>query len=69
MPRNFFNRVELVVPILDPRLRSHIISGILPNELADSSETWQMQPNGSYIPTASQKNGSTAQTEFLKMYP
>lgn len=47
MRRNLFNRVEVVFPVLDPRLR-HRALRILATQLHDNAGTWVMLPDGTY---------------------
>jgi polyphosphate kinase len=48
MPRNLFERCEVVFPVKDPALISRLRDEILAAELADSIKTRLMRPNGSY---------------------
>ncbi|HYM98048.1 MAG TPA: polyphosphate kinase 1 [Candidatus Sulfotelmatobacter sp.] len=52
MPRNLDRRVEAVVPVADPRLRSRL-SEILEISLADDVLAWELGPDGSWrhVPT------------------
>lgn len=48
MPRNFFRRVEVAVPVVDGILRDRIISEVLALALADNAKARTLQPDGSY---------------------
>ncbi|MFZ2493885.1 MAG: polyphosphate kinase 1 [Thermoanaerobaculia bacterium] len=48
MPRNFFRRVEVAWPILDPDLSARVEQQILATCLADDVKSWRLQPDGSY---------------------
>ena len=48
MPRNLNRRVEVVFPVKDPRLVSRLRGEILEVYLADTVNTHEMQPDGSY---------------------
>ena len=48
MDRNFFRRVELAVPVLNPALKKRVIREGLRMHLTDTDSSWVMQPNGSY---------------------
>jgi polyphosphate kinase len=52
MPRNLDRRVEAVVPVTDPRLRSRL-SEILETSLADDVLAWELGPDGAWrhVPT------------------
>jgi polyphosphate kinase len=48
MQRNLEKRVEVLVPIEDPRLQSEL-RFILDTQLGDQRGAWDMQPDGSYV--------------------
>ena len=48
MPRNFHRRVELLVPILDPVLKTRI-EEIVNTMYSDNVKTWELSPDGSYV--------------------
>lgn len=48
MPRNLDRRVEVAVPIEDPRHRAEL-RRLLELMLADRRQAWEMQPDGSYV--------------------
>ena len=47
MPRNLYNRVELVIPIEDEAVRDEMIS-ILDLSLADDSGCWELGSDGEW---------------------
>ena len=47
MDRNFFRRIEIMFPILDPRLKARLISD-LDTYLADNTQAWELNTDGSY---------------------
>jgi polyphosphate kinase len=48
MDRNFFRRIEVAFPILDPRLKKRVIlEGIKPY-LKDNTQAWEMDDTGTY---------------------
>lgn len=49
MPRNLFERCEVVFPILDPQLRLRIRQEILAAYLADNVDSRLLQSSGSYV--------------------
>ncbi|MFM7248569.1 MAG: RNA degradosome polyphosphate kinase, partial [Planctomycetaceae bacterium] len=51
MPRNFFRRVEVMVPIENPALQSRILREIVPAYLADNTRARTMRPNGTFTLT------------------
>jgi polyphosphate kinase len=48
MERNFFRRVELCFPVLDRKLKARVIREGLKIYLADNTQAWEMDPDGSY---------------------
>ena len=48
MPRNFFRRVEIATPVDDPVLRARVIDEGLERYLADNTQAWVLQKDGSY---------------------
>ena len=48
MDRNFFRRIEVCFPVLDPRLKKRVIDESLTMCLADDSQAWEMHSDGHY---------------------
>ncbi len=48
MDRNFFKRIELAFPILDPKLKKRVITEGLKFYLADNQQGWEMNNHGIY---------------------
>jgi polyphosphate kinase len=48
MERNFFKRIELAFPILDPKLKKRVITEGLKFYLADNQQGWEMNNQGVY---------------------
>jgi polyphosphate kinase len=48
MPRNFVRRVELMFPVEDPALKSHVLERILGTMLADTAKTRVLGADGRY---------------------
>jgi len=46
--RNFFKRIELAVPVLDPKARRRIMREGLKPYLEDNVQAWEMQADGSF---------------------
>ncbi len=66
MDRNFFRRIELCFPVLDPALKRRVIrEGLLPY-LADNCQAWEMDAEGGYT-RAKPRRGRrrSAQEELL----
>jgi len=49
MPRNFFRRIEVMFPVLDPSSKGRIIDEILHTILADNVKARLLQPSGEYV--------------------
>ncbi len=47
MPRNFHRRVETLIPIEDPLLRTRLIE-LLQLQIADNAKSWMLKPDGKY---------------------
>lgn len=64
MPRNFDERVEVLVPINDPRLRQALLHYYMPAYLEDDSDSWVLDADGAYHRLDS--TGRSAQEGFLR---
>jgi polyphosphate kinase len=66
MDRNFFRRIEIMYPILDPRLKARLISD-LDTYLLDNTQAWELKPDGSYRLLEPEKEEASvaAQTRLL----
>jgi polyphosphate kinase len=67
LPRNFFRRIELAIPIEDGVLRERLIKEVLALSLADNVKARLLQPDGSY-PRARPGRGEAerrSQSEFM----
>ncbi|MDO9600329.1 MAG: polyphosphate kinase 1 [Azoarcus sp.] len=48
MDRNFFRRIEIAFPVLDPRLKRRVMKEGLRPYIGDNCQSWEMLSNGSY---------------------
>ncbi len=48
MDRNFFRRIEIAFPVLDPRLKRRVMKEGLRPYLGDNCQAWDMLPDGTY---------------------
>ncbi|MCF8178817.1 MAG: polyphosphate kinase 1 [Sulfuritalea sp.] len=48
MERNFFRRIEISFPVLDPKLKQRVLREGLKPYLADNSQAWEMNGVGEY---------------------
>jgi len=69
MPRNFFRRIELAIPVEDGVLRERLISEVLAISLADHSKARFLHPDGSYRRAAPVPGGkpSRSQVQFMAL--
>jgi polyphosphate kinase len=68
MERNFFRRVEICFPILDPQLKKRVINEGLKPYLEDSGQAWTMGPDGDYqVGLPRQGERIVAQESLLKL--
>jgi polyphosphate kinase len=65
MDRNFFRRIEVAFPVLDPRLKRRVIREGLRAYLADNSQSWDMLEDGRYRRRASRGMKRSAQLILL----
>ena len=66
MPRNLDRRVEALVPIEDPPLRSEL-AALLEVCLKDNRQAWEMQPDGTYEQRTASKGESKYSTHKILM--
>jgi polyphosphate kinase len=57
MDRNFFRRIELCFPVLDPALKRRVIREGLQPYLDDNCQAWVMKPDGAYERLAPRRGG------------
>ncbi len=50
MPRNFFRRIEVMVPVEDPALRQRLLDEVLGLGLRDTAKAMELTADGSYRP-------------------
>jgi polyphosphate kinase len=69
MSRNFFNRVEVLVPVEDEAIRTRIIDQVLAIQLADNTKAWLLDAEGSYspVPRAEAEPKRDSQSEFMAL--
>jgi len=68
MERNFFRRVEICFPVLDPQLKKRVINEGLKPYLEDSGQAWMMSQDGEYhIESPRQGERVAAQESLLKL--
>jgi polyphosphate kinase len=66
MPRNLYERVEVLLPLTDPRLRARVVSEILPAYLTDTRKARLLGSNGCYsLPKAARNSHGFSVQEHL----
>ena len=65
MPRNLDNRVELVVPLIEPAARA-VVLDVLDRSLADEEGAWILQEDASWAPVLAEGQGRSVQRELME---
>jgi polyphosphate kinase len=67
MERNFFRRIELMFPILDPVLKARVMAD-LDVYLADNVQAWELRNDGSYdqVRATEERDSTPAQLKLLR---
>ena len=66
MDRNFFRRIELCFPVLDPALKRRVIREGLQPYLDDNCQAWVMSADGSHeLPRPRRGRRRSVQEELL----
>ncbi len=65
MDRNFFRRIEVCFPVLDPKLKRRVIQEGLKPYLKDNVQAWEMDMDGHYHKKRARSNFYCAQSELL----
>lgn len=66
MPRNFFSRIELAFPVLDPSLYEHVKHIIIPTYLNDTAKAKELTPQGTWKARCQQSNFVSPQRNQLR---
>ncbi|PZP64999.1 MAG: polyphosphate kinase 1 [Azospira oryzae] len=65
MDRNFFRRIEICFPVLDPRLKRRVVNEGLQPYLKDNVQAWEMTSDGAYVRRRRRRAGYCAQAALL----
>jgi len=65
MERNFFRRIEVAFPVLDPKLKRRVIKEGLKTYLVDNCQAWDMDSEGAYRIKPSRRIRTCAQDLLL----
>ncbi len=67
MPRNLYNRVELLVPIEDDRVRAELLD-ILDRSLADDTNAWDLHSDGAWERRTPSGDPRSVQRELIERH-
>jgi len=67
MPRNLYNRVELVVPVEDSSLRCELVD-VLDRSLADNTNSWDLDADGSWRRRVPEGEPRNVQQELIERH-
>ncbi|MBI5793453.1 MAG: polyphosphate kinase 1 [Rhodocyclales bacterium] len=65
MERNFFRRIEISFPVLDPKLKRRVLKEGLKSYLADNCQAWEMSGTGEYRIKPARRKRISAQEMLL----
>jgi polyphosphate kinase len=67
MGRNFFSRVETCFPVEKKKLKERVFHETIEIYLDDNSQSWDLNPDGSYTPNKSKQHRRSAQERLLEL--
>ena len=67
MPRNLYNRVELVAPVEESRIRAEVLD-VLDRSLADNTNAWVLGPDGSWTRRRPGDTPRNVQRELIELH-
>ncbi len=67
MDRNFFRRIEVGFPVLDPKVKKRVINEGIKPYLKDNVLAWEMQSDGSFSKAPRRGRGFNAQTHLINL--
>ncbi len=65
MDRNFFRRIEVCFPVLDPELKKRVINEGLKPYLDDNTQAWEMDQHGQYQCKSSRRGKPASAQDML----
>ncbi len=69
MDRNFFRRIEVCFPVLDPALKRRVLREGLQPYLRDNTQSWEMDAEGEYRKRVARRTHHCAQDRLLQIFP
>jgi polyphosphate kinase len=67
MPRNLYNRVELVTPVDDPKVRAALVD-VLDRSLADNTHSWELGEDGEWTRRQPDGEPRDVQRELIELH-
>jgi len=67
MPRNLFERCEVVFPVVDPALSERLRNEVLGAYLADNTKARLLQPDGQYVRAPNDSPAFSAQDHLIEI--
>ena len=67
MPRNLYNRVELVTPVEDPKIRAQLLD-VLDRCLADNTNAWVLGADGGWTRRRPDGKPRNVQRELIELH-
>jgi len=67
MPRNLYNRVELLAPVEDEELRDQL-TDVIDRAFADNTNAWTLGPDGSWVRRESGDEPRNLQRELIELH-
>jgi polyphosphate kinase len=67
MPRNLYNRVELVTPVDDPKVRAALVD-VLDRSLADNTHSWELGEDGEWTRRQPDGEPRDVQRELIEVH-
>jgi polyphosphate kinase len=67
MPRNLYNRVELVAPVADTKIRAELVD-VLDRCLADNTHSWELGGDGAWTRREPGGEPRDAQRELIELH-
>jgi polyphosphate kinase len=67
MPRNLYNRVELLAPVEDARVRADLLD-VIDRSLADNTNAWDLNANGDWVRRHPDGEPRNVQRELMEIH-
>ncbi len=67
MPRNFFRRIEVMVPVEDPALRTRLLEEVLGLSLRDTAKAMELTGEGTYVPVTPHAGGAGFRSQMAAL--